>query len=205
MRRTLVATSIAASLSFLAGPEAAGAQRTSSSLRCGTHLISVGDTSHTLRAQCGSPDFVASYPVRRGVARVSASQSTARFVEEEVQLWTYAGKETDFLRTVVVQRGQVRTIRVESPVRGRAADCKTEADFRRQRSIGAVYVACGEPVDRTRWRETEAQGNRAGGAASRTVVRERWIYDPGPGSLLRVVEFENGRLSSVTSAERSPS
>jgi hypothetical protein len=98
----------------------------------------------------------------------------------------------------------VQSIHVLSDIRASDDECKASSAFRQGARAGVVHVACGAPVDRSRWVEHETLERKDGRAVTRTVVRERWTYDPGPDQLLRIVEFENGRLVSVRTAERSP-
>lgn len=175
------------------------------SIRCDGRLVSKGDSAHTLRQRCGEPTFTAAYPVVRGVgARVSATSSgAARLIEEQVQWWTYADDSGKFVRLVQIRRGRVHAVNVLSDLRAPVGrKCEAVSDFQQGARVGAVYVACGAPVDRARWIEHQAR-ERGGVAVRRTVVRERWTYDPGPGRLLRILEFANGDLVSVETAERS--
>lgn len=176
------------------------------SIRCDGRLVSVGDTSVTLRARCGAPDHLARYPVlRTTVATPSASSlgSRVRAVEEEVQLWTYVGDPGDLWRLVRVRRGVVESVTVLGRPASSNDDC-TDTTPSDGTTVGEVRLTCGAPVDRSRWIEERSAGHAAG-ATRRLIVRERWIYDPGPGRLLRVLEFANGKLVSVSTAERSPS
>lgn len=185
-------------------PSAASAE----AIKCGTRLVSVGDTALTLRARCGAPDHLARYPiVHRTVAGPVASTAGTGgvAVQEEVQLWTYVGDAGDLWRVVRVRRGIVRSVKaVGRPHRKAEGESCTGASLRDRATVGEVRLVCGAPVDRSRWIE-ERRVRRGDGWVVRTVVRERWTYDPGPGRLLRVIELVNGELVSVTTAERSPS
>jgi hypothetical protein len=69
-------------------------------------------------------------------------------------------------------------------------------------SKAEVLIKCGEPDWTTRWSE-DFVGD-AGTVSSYRVSseKERWLYNLGPRSFMRILFFENGRLVKVTTGER---
>ncbi len=180
-------------IAVLASPAGAAAD---SSLRCNNELVSVGDTRFELERTCGPPDHVASRPVRE----LWAGGATL----ERVETWTYA-ETGSFTRLVTIRRGKVASVRtVSNP--GRAQGC-VPAILRHRATVGEVFLRCGRPVESSEWIEEKILAGFLGrgypDVVTELVVHERWVYDPGPGRLLRIFEFENGELVSVETGSRS--
>lgn len=69
-------------------------------------------------------------------------------------------------------------------------------------SKAEVLIKCGSPDWRTQWSEDFI--NDPGGASALRVSseKERWLYNLGPKRFMRILLFENGRLSELTTGER---
>ena len=175
-------------------------------MRCDGRLVSVGDTALELRSLCGSPDHVATYPVLNALGIVAPDGSRAfQYTQEEVQTWTYTGDSGDMIRLIRIRRGEVAEIRTVSKVAVEPNPGCHQPVLRDRATTGEVHVACGTPADRARWIEEQVVQTRNGVGARKLVTHERWTYDPGPGRLLRIIEFENGRLVSIETGHRSKS
>lgn len=178
-------------------------------MRCGNRLVGEGDTALELKAKCGRPDHVESLSVLRadGFERydaVSASEASTslvaqrrvRYVREEVQHWLYGGDVGALGRLVTVRRGKVESIESLGKLDLTADPKCVEHPPAKGTRVGVVELSCGAPDDRARWEETrEAAVN--GVLQSALVTHEKWTYNPGPTRLIRVLHFENGRLTRI--------
>ena len=175
------------------------------SIRCGRRLVSVGDTAYELYARCGAPAHRARLTDFRTVTVFDEfGQAIRQGIEEDIDVLTYAGDRGDLIRTITVRRGVIDAIRTGERVRMAIGKNCPIAAFRNRATYGEIRLACGAPVDRSSWVEDVAI-QQFGQVFRRRVHFERWVYDPGPGSLLRIVEFRDGRLVRVTTGSRSPS
>ena len=193
------------------------------SLRCGGRLVSEGDSVLELKARCGPPNHREVRPVlvargfetpRRGLIRRTPSGPDevvlapptlrrVRYTRDRVETWLYAHRDGDLPRLVTIRRGRVADIETLSRIDVGPDEGCARALPSRGTPLGVVYLACGAPDDRAVW-ETEESLEVRGVLRRRLVVRERWTYDPGPGRLLRVLEFANGKLLGVETGHRAP-
>lgn len=162
------------------------------SLRCGAALIGPGRTALELSAACGPPGHI----TRRTVVTPGAAPGVRTV--EEVETWTYPGDAQVLTRIVELRRGRVVAIETA----GYGVDPARCAALRGAlgTTLGQLELSCGAPAQRSQWIEEQA-GPR--GQVRRVVHHERWVVDPGPGQLLRVLEFEDGRLVRVETGGRS--
>ncbi|MFO0722152.1 MAG: DUF2845 domain-containing protein [Myxococcota bacterium] len=165
-----------------AGP--AGAE----GIRCGSRLVSEGDPAARLEDACGPPDHLE----RQVRSTRVAAFPLERAVDEIIERWIYAGEDGRLMRLVEVRRGRVASIRTLG-VRGRGEDGCPLQIFARPTTTGQVELACGAPDDRSAWTELRTIVSK-GAAISRTIQHESWVYLLGGGRLLRVLEFEDGKL-----------
>lgn len=174
------------------------------SIRCGDRIVSVGETAYELKQRCGPPDQTTVVRDFRVITvRSGDGVAVRRGVDEDVQILIYAGVSGDLLRIVEVRRGIVRSIRTGDRVTSRAQrGCGAATVLPRRATTGEIRLACGEPVDVSRWFEERAV-QIGGQTFERQIEIERWVFDPGPGNLLRILQFENGRLVRTTTGRRS--
>lgn len=202
------------------GPSRADAAE---ALRCGGRLVGEGATALELRTRCGPPDHIASRPVleasgfetpRRGrVVRRPGGQDTivlapptvrrVRYTRELVETWLYASERGRLPRLVTLRRGKVHRIETLGPLDLEPDEGCARALHTRGTRVGVVHLSCGAPDDRAVWEEEE-ELEVNGVIRRRLVVHERWTYDPGPGRLIRILEFENARLTKVETGARAP-
>lgn len=135
----------------------------------------------------------------------SGAPVASRYTKEEVQTWLYAGAPGSLARVVTVKRGKVTAIETLSPLAVSEDDaCARSLHGRGTRAV-VVRHACGEPSDISRWEDSQTLSDAEGRVVGlRTFQYERWVYNPGPGRFLRVLEFRDGRLRSVKTGGRSP-
>lgn len=176
-----------------------------SSFRCGSELIGEGDTVLELQAACGAPDHVDRRTIVQSVAVPGLAATEVSHLYEELETWTYTGGGGKLMRVVEVRRGKITAIRTVA-VRG-PRDLKgcTRAVFGEPALSGQVELTCGLPDDRSRWVEERVIKRRDGLEQRVIVTHERWFYVPGPGMLIRIFDFENGRLVRESTGARAPS
>lgn len=195
----------AAGLSLLVSASLFAPDAFASSMRCGSRLITAGTAALVLEEACGSPDHVDRRLVTRGsaVAVGRGWEGAVRRTLEEVETWTYAGGGGEMMRIVTIRRGEVERIRTVAVRGGRTSERCVRPIFATPTLTGQVELTCGAPDDRDAWIEEEILRDRVGRVLRRTVHHERWIYNPGPGHLLRIFEFEDGKLVRESTGARS--
>ena len=176
------------------------------SLRCEGRLVGRGDTAHALRARCGEPAHVATRLQQVSVGALPlAGAGVVQTTREPVETWIYPPKDGELARVVTLRRGRVT--RVEAVAGLNLTDdpgCARHL-LRRRATVGEVELSCGAPADRAEWEEETLVRGAQGQIFRRVRTRTRWVYDPGPGRLLRVLEFVDGRLEKIDTGARSPS
>jgi hypothetical protein len=65
-----------------------------------------------------------------------------------------------------------------------------------------VLIKCGNPDWKTQWSEDFISDPGGASALRVSSEKERWVYNLGPKSFLRILLFENGRLTEVATGER---
>lgn len=186
----------------LAGLSVAGSAH-AASLRCAGRLVTVGDTEFELRAKCGAPAHVAVQPRLQSVGQFGREgAAVVATTRELVETWTYLPREGGLGRLVTLRRGRVVAIQAVAGMRlDPDPSCR---ELSRGATVGEAELSCGPPVDKSAWEESFFVRDPRGFAVQQLRTRERWVYDPGPGRLLRVLEFVNGRLVRISSGRRSP-
>lgn len=106
MTRTLIRACLLVALGALAQPASAA-------LRCGSRIITEGDTAGELLARCGQPDQVETRSVRRPPIiwedgrpwRVPGDDIIVK-----VEIWTYNLGSNRLMRRITLEDGRVKTI-----------------------------------------------------------------------------------------------
>jgi hypothetical protein len=98
----------------------AASQAQADGMRCGTKLVSDGDTLHKVRSTCGAPTTelrrVEHRTVRRWVAGPCAPGQTqcGHMVEHTIEVvideWTYDRGPHDFVRHLTFEQGKLQSI-----------------------------------------------------------------------------------------------
>ncbi len=181
-------SALAAATLALAAPALASA-----SMRCGSALVGSGRTTLELTAACGPPAHVA----RRTV--ISAGATPGARVYEDVETWTYPGDGSTFTRLVEVRRGVIASVTTAGYLADPASCARLSPSL--GTTVGELEVTCGAPADRSSWVEERVGKD---GRPRRFIHHERWTVSAGPGRLLRVLEFEDGKLVRVDTGARQP-
>lgn len=190
-------------LAVVASPAVALAAGTGG-LRCAGRIVKPGDTALELRRLCPAPAHIAVYPelTAQGVVEAGGRRQM-RYEQHEVEIWTYEGTDGDLVRLVRVEKGKVTDIKAIGRTETSPAPGCQQAVLRDRATTGEVHLACGAPMDTSRWFDDRVITDRSGVEVRQLITRERWTYDPGPGALLRILEFENGRLVRIETGNRS--
>ncbi|MGF1510639.1 MAG: DUF2845 domain-containing protein [Myxococcota bacterium] len=177
-----------------------------SSIRCRGRIVQEGDPALQVRSLCGEPLFVTTRTEVVQVERLPSATPTAGVlvssIVAEVEEWLYLFEQGTLPRVLSMKNGRVHRIITLGPVTASTSFQDPNRCARTQFSTGAleaeVILGCGEPdqVDRSRVDRTLRQGDAI---VTRTLNRERWIFNFGPNRLLREFVFENGRLVSSSS------
>lgn len=204
--RPLTAALALASLLCLPRPAAADG-----SIRCGSGLVSVGDSKLDLLGKCGRPALEEQQPREVGAGyrdRESGSGWRQRSYGV-VDRWTYDFGTGSFIQIVTMELGKI--VRIEQGGRGYGlaggpvariprAECDPSV-LREGDSTFDALARCGEPAVReTRTEErvfVQAPPDGRRERISRSVLVEVWSYDFGPRRLTRHVVFEDGKIARV--------
>lgn len=181
------------------------------SLRCSGGLVSVGDSKLDLVGRCGRPaleesegEHTVALREWRGGGWWSHRVTAAR------ERWTYDFGSNQFIHIVTLELGKIVRIErggygygkepaaAQPPIpRARCA----ERSFHEGDAVYDVLTRCGEPAFREVRLDVRARVSSDGGpvveAQSVTVAVEVWTYDFGPGTFVRHLTFEDGKLVRI--------
>ena len=190
----------------------AGRPARADSIRCRGGIVSVGDPKIDLLGKCGPP---ALREIRRGERsgfawrRIRAAEGGR--VDVVVETWSYDFGPRRFTQIATIENGRVARIERGSygyadggaagprgvPVSACDPAVLDEGDTKLD-----VLAQCGEPATADAWEEErgyaviEPEAVAAFGE-SFTVLHEAWVYNFGPRRLVRLVHFENGKVTKV--------
>lgn len=179
-------------------------------MRCGSKLVSIGDSKEEVYLKCGEPFFGEEIGIETQTFKRSPSPwssrmttSTTRIIEQ----WTYNQGPGTFWRILTFKGDKL--VRIEDGDRVHPGnnspsfflvspgDTKVEILTRYGEPAFREIVAYDASLHRT--------GRSSPYGRSRTFVEkkvERWTYDLGPGKFLKILTFRGGKLVSVTEGER---
>jgi len=154
--------------------------------RCGTQLVTEGDSRYAVQQACGKPDYAERYP---------AGHSSGFGPIGAVRVWYYNGGPGSLVRILRFREGELDSI--ETGGRGFSSysqgDCSPQ-DINEGLGKYRLIKRCGEPVFQDGWWEYRS------GYGIRRV--EQWIYDFGYGQFTREVELVNGRVREIELGDR---
>jgi hypothetical protein len=162
------------------------AEAASAGMRCGSKLISEGDSKARVLMACGEPfleDLIA-------VERIGESGRliTTTFVEE----WSYANPAGEDPRKLRFEGSRVvgPGIRCE---RGVVSEGNTKAE---------VILKCSKPQLRDLLNLSSAPPASVSHAPVTERGVEQWSYRQGKGKLIRLVTFRDGKVSAIENGMR---
>jgi len=175
----------------------------SSSIRCGSKLVSEGTLAAEVLAICGEPDLrdVWAPPGGYGSGYIAPTEQ-----------WTYNFGSSKLLRVLLIRNGRVDRIGTEgygfpTPTRKRCGQTDILPGMTKYR----LLMRCGEPLTRVadyvfypepRHPYDLHPDLRDLHNAVSPVYREEWTYNFGSNKLLRIVILENGVVVDVDSGSR---
>ncbi len=179
-------------------------------MRCGSKLVSTGDSKAEVYLKCGEPFFseeigIESRTFKRSHSPWSGrrSTSTTRMIEQ----WTYNQGPGTFWRILTFKGDKL--VRIETGDRVHPGNSSpTLFLVSRGDTKVEVFTKYGEPAFRdivSYDSSIHRTGKHSPYGRSRTVIEkkvERWTYDLGPGKFLKILTFRGGKLVSVTEGER---
>jgi len=197
----------AAGLALLPVPAAADG-----SMRCDGGLVSVGDSKLDLVGKCGWPALQEQQVGERTVVlrERRGLVSLDRRVTASTERWTYDFGPNRFIQIVAFELGKIVSIERGGYGYDRAGQAPrppvprarcTDAVFHEGEGIYEVLARCGEPAFREVRVDVQTRVLGDGPAPAlveaASVAVEVWTYDFGPGSFVRHLLFEDGKLARV--------
>jgi uncharacterized protein DUF2845 len=191
------------SLVFLLPGLAAASQE--SSLRCERGIVAVGDTKIDLLGKCGEPALREEWGTGGWTLLRAGAASVARGAVQR-ERWTYDFGPSRFVMSATLEGGKVVAFergnygydasRSGAAVAVRRARCAPEAVHVGDTTYD-VLSRCGDPASADGREEPRAIEIANGTFESRMVIVEVWVYDFGPQTFTRLLEFENGKLVKI--------
>jgi hypothetical protein len=197
-------------LALLATPPA----RADDGFRCDGGLVGVGDLTLDLLGKCGAPSLRERWTEARDAVAVDTRQGFAQAerLTTEVEQWTYDFGPSRFMQLVTVHNGRVVRVEqggyghglppVEAP-RPRVSSCEPSA-LKVGDTKADALARCGEPASIHAWqgpRTTAVVLTPTALAAEALPPRpariEQWVYNLGPSWFVRIVRFEDGRVTRI--------
>lgn len=170
-------------------------------LRCGSRLASVDMTAAEVLAVCGEPSY-------RDVWNQTGAWGGGYL--GNVEEWTYNFGSSQLLRVLRFRQGRLQ--RIDTEGYGFAddgpGDC-SQSGIVRGMSKYRLLSQCGEPLTKVADvvqapvdRYDRVYDPRYRYNSWETVYREEWVYNFGPGRLMRIVHLDNARVTDVEFGER---
>jgi hypothetical protein len=198
-----------AALVALAAPLA----RADDSMRCDRGIVTVGDLTVDLLGKCGPPSLRERWLEDRDVLAMNLARGLASSerMTSEVEQWTYDFGRNRFLQLVTVRNGRIERIERGSygyglppatePGRPRLSSCDLSM-IRPGDTKVDLLARCGTPASASAWRapRTTLPTTRPGEtlpSLDSTAQVEQWVYNLGPNQFLRIITFEDGRVTKV--------
>lgn len=178
---------LSVSLVLLAGLLMAPAA-SADSLRCDGRIVSTGQLAGEVLAACGTPAY-----------RDRWYAAPAYGVDEE--LWFYNFGSQQLVKILRFRQGQLVSIAADGYGFDTApASSCDPSEISRGLSAFKLLHRCGEPTTRESFdelRDLHRDDPAARDNAYRPSHRERWVYDFGAGTRMRIVTLREGRVTDV--------
>jgi len=163
-------------------------------LRCNARIVNEGDRDFQVRERCGEPFWTDTW---YGVDVIGRGGPFERQREVQWSVWYFNFGPRALMQRLVFVDGVLRgTDTLGYGVRTIGSSCNVDGNFSGL-SSGELVARCGEPASRRS--HGDAVVFRPGPRVEswRDPRREEWIYDFGDARLLRVLQLEQGRVTSV--------
>lgn len=172
-------------------------------LRCGGRIIDEGTSKPEVLHRCGEPHW----RERRLVETLRRhGRDEWRTRSDVVEEWLYNFGPSRLLRILTFRNGTLKDVRTAGYgfVSGSPPSARLDA--------AAIHVGDTKPEVVARWGEPDAADDfyeeriakRAPDRVYRIGVQvSKWTYNPGSGGgFIRILRFENGRLTDIATGER---
>lgn len=189
-------------LVLLAALAASGPAGASDTLRCGSRLVSVGDTKAEVLIKCGEPAWKDDWT---DVAITGLDSAIEQRISTVRERWVYNFGPSAFLEFLSFDNGRLTAISAGgygySADRGGARRCDQET-LQTGLSQYEIMQRCGEPFFRDSRREERLTTVEHGIGRLLDLRVDEWTYNFGPSQFLRILTFENGQLVNVRTGDR---
>lgn len=203
MRPTLLLLSSA----LLLAPDASPAS-SESSLRCDGGIVAPGDSKLDLLGKCGEPAMREEWRTSGwSLVRADALGPPAVRAATTRERWTYDFGRSRFVMYATLEAGKV--VAIDRGSYGYDAGPRAAGVIPRARCAPEFFHVgdtsydvlnrCGDPASADAREELRAVEIANGAFESRTVIVEVWLYDFGPRTFTRLLEFVNGKLVRIES------
>lgn len=175
---------------------------TSDTLRCGNKLVSVGDTKAEVIIKCGAPSWRDDW-TDEIINNVNTADELRVSIDRE--RWVYNFGPNSFLQFLLFENGKL--ISISSGDYGfderhpSIKPCDGD-EISKGLTQYEVLQRCGEPFFKDT-RQEEQLRNVDRHTKRLTINRvDEWTYNFGPTRFLRILKFENGKLTDIETGDR---
>ena len=198
-------------LAAAAGLAVAAGEARADSIRCSGGIVSVGDSKIDLLGKCGQPALREIRHGERSRFALGLQSAGGRRVDVSVETWSYDFGTRQFLQIVTIENGRVAAIErggygyaaggAAGPRGVPVSNCDPAVLDEGDTKLD-VLAQCGEPATADAWEEERGYavidpGASVAAGGSFTILREVWTYNFGPRRFVRLVHFENGKVTRV--------
>ena len=172
------------------------------SMKCGTRLVTTGDTKAEVLARCGAPDWRDEWSEK--IIEDFAGLNERR-ISVERERWIYNFGPQKFLRFLVFQNGRLVNITTGDHGFHRNSGPSGTCDVDKLQTGLSQYEVlqrCGEPFFRDS--RDEEMFSAISGQNRRLVERrvDEWTYNLGPNRFMRILTFKNGHLEQIVTGDK---
>jgi len=174
----------------------------SGTFRCGSNLVSVGNTKAEVLIKCGAPDWKDDW-TSEVINNVNTADELRVSIDRE--RWLYNLGPNSFLRFLLFENG--RLIKISTG--GYGYDKKHPSikpcdgdEIKIGLSQYEILQRCGQPFFKDTRREERL--HNVDDQTKRLVINrvDEWTYNFGPNRFLRILKFENGELVDIETGDR---
>jgi hypothetical protein len=171
-------------------------------LRCGSRLVSLGDTKAEVLIKCGAPAWKDNWTDE---IINNVNRATELRVSIDRERWIYNFGPHSFLEFLLFENGKLIDISSgdygydeKHPVN---KVCDSD-EIKKGLTQYEIMQRCGEPFFKdTRNEERLITVNKHTNRLA--IIRiDEWTYNFGPNQFLRILKFENGKLVDVETGDR---
>jgi hypothetical protein len=165
------------------------------SLTCPRGIVSLGESTAQVHIKCGEPTIW-----DQRIEDSSHRDDEGRWFHSSITIdeWTYDFGSNRLIQTLIFKNGDL--IKVTSGGYGKGAT-NTATDRPGIISVGdsksKVIIKWGQPTYVEQRQEERSMLGRMGEVVQKTITIERLTYDFGPTRFIRILTFENSKLTNI--------